>query len=347
MSIPTRLQKVRKLMSIQGLDSLLVSSREDIFYYTGYKTPEGNLLVIQNSGSPSLFVSPLDNDAEKVKGINLTYFKKGEDLTKLLKSQNVGYDENNLVARRFLNLHKHQIRLKKSSALIKQPREIKDDQEIESIKKAISITKNVLEKTNFYNRKEIDVANKIEAQFKLHGSDKSFDTIVCNGSASIHHIPDSTKIKSSRPTIFDLGARYNWYCCDVTRTYLGASGKYWKKIWEDVKEMQDEITEFVKPGITMEELQSIYIKLSGKKKYKVHHYFGHGLGLGVHEQITGKLKENMVITVEPGVYLNSGSHKSLANSSGSMFCSAGGVRIEDTILVRKGRPIVLSKSIKY
>ncbi len=331
MSLQKKLQEVRKLMSIHNLDSLLVSSREDIFYYTGYKTAEGNLLIIQNSGKPSLFVSPLDNDAEKIRNVNLIYYNKGDQLTKLLKKQNIGYDENNLVARRFLNLHKNHLILKKASSLIKQPREIKDAEEIESIKKAVQITKKVLEKTSFYNKKEIDVANKIEADFLLSGADKAFDTIIANGTSSIHHIPDSTKIKSTKPTIFDLGARWDWYCSDVTRTYLGRSGMLWRKVWDDVKEMQEKIIDEVKIGITMEELQKIYKTLSDKKKYKVHHYFGHGLGLDVHEQITGKLKENMVITVEPGVYLK---HK-------------GGVRIEDTILVRKGKPLVLSKSIHY
>jgi len=331
MVFQNRLNALRKIMPAHNLDSLLLSSREDIFYYTGYKTPEGNLLAIGGAGKPQLFVSPLDNDAEKIKGVNLVYFQKSDQLTKLLKNQNVGYDENSLITGRFLNLHKFHIRLKKASELIKNPREIKDQEEIENIKQAINITKKVLEKTDFYNKSEISVANRIEAGFKLAGTDKAFDTIIANGTSSIHHMPDNTKIKSSKPTIFDLGAKYNWYCSDVTRTYLGKSGKFWKNVWDDVKEMQEEIIEAVRPGVSMQDLQNLYKSISEKKKYKVHHYFGHGIGLDVHEQITSPLKENMVITVEPGVYLK----------------YKGGVRIEDMVLVKKGRPVVLSSKIRY
>lgn len=331
MGFQKRLLNLRKLMAIHRFDSMLVSSREDIFYYTGYKAPDGNVLIVHKSGAPALFVSPLENDAERVRGADLVYLKSIEQIAKNLKHGLAGYDEFSLSANRFLGLHKYHARLKKASSFIKKPREAKDEQEIENIKKAIKITKKVLEQARFYNKMEVDVANKIEAGFKLNGADKAFDTIVANGTASIHHIPDHTTIKNTKPTIFDLGARYNWYCCDVTRTYLGRSGKFWKAVWEDVSEMQQKIIEAVKPGISMEEIQKLYEKLAAEKKYKVYHSFGHGLGLDVHEQVTGKLKEGMVITVEPGVYLK---HK-------------GGVRIEDTILVRKGKPAILSKIIRY
>ena len=331
MNLQRRHAVLRKLMGIHRLDSLLVSSREDIFYYTGYKAVEGNLLVIHNSGKPALFVSPLENDAESVRSVELIYLKSIDQITKKLKSQLTGYDEFSLTANRFLNLHKHHVKLKKASSVMKKPREIKDSEEIEKIKKAISITKKVLEEIKFYGKKEIEIANKIEAGFRLCGADKAFDTIVCNGSASIHHMPGHTRIRKDKPTIFDLGAKWDWYCCDITRTYIGKPDKKWQKIWEDVSSIQQEVIDSVKPGITMEELQAIYKKLASKNNYKVHHYFGHGIGLEVHEQITDKLKENMVITVEPGVYLK---HK-------------GGVRIEDTILVGKRKPIILSKMIDY
>ncbi len=331
MGFGARLMKARKLMHTNRLDSLLLSSREDIFYYTGYKAAEGNILIIQNSGKPSLLVSPLENDAERVRTAELVYWRKIEDITKQMKNKTVGFDELSLSSSRFLNLHRHHIRLKKASSLIKKPREIKEESEIDDIKKAISITKKVLENTDFYNKREADAASRIEAGFMLNCADKAFDTIVANGTASIHHIPDNTVIRSNKPTIFDLGARYNWYCCDVSRTYLGKSGIFWNKIWEDVSEMQKEIIDNIEPGITMKGLEDLHENLKKKKKYKVHHSFGHGVGLDVHEQITDSLKENMIITVEPGVYLK---HK-------------GAVRIEDTILVKKNKPLILSSSIEY
>ncbi len=331
MALQRRLGNLRKQMEMHRLDSVALSSKEDVFYYTGYKATEGNLLIIHNSGRPVLFVSPLENDAERIRGVELVYLKKIEDITKRLKNKTVGFDEFSLSSNRFINLHKHHIRLKKSGEIIKKPREVKGEEEIENIRKAIKITKKALEETEFYNKKEIEVANNIEAQFKLLGADKAFDTIVANGTASIHHMPGNTLIKKSKPTIFDLGARYDWYCCDVTRTYLGKSGKEWQKILEDVSKVQMEIIDKIEVGITMKDIEKIHEGLMKKNGYKTCHSFGHGLGLEVHEQITGKLKENMVITVEPGVYLK---HK-------------GGVRIEDTVLVKKGKPVILSESIEY
>ena len=325
-----RLAEGRKLMGIHRFDSLLLTSREDIFYYTGYKASEGNILAIQKTGKPSLFVSPLENDAENVRGVELAYLKSIGQLAKKLKGV-VGFDEFTLSANRFLNLHKQHVKLRKASSIIKRPMEVKDEEEIENIKKAILITKKSLEGVKIYNRTELDISRKIEAAFKVNGGEAGFDTIVANGTASIHHMPGDIKVRSSRTTIVDLGAKYNWYSCDVTRTYLGKSGKGWKRVWEDVKGMQDEIIEAVRPGVLMEDLQKLYADLMGKKKYKVYHSFGHGLGLAVHEQITGPLKPNMVITVEPGVYLK----------------YKGGVRIEDDILVRKGKPAVLSKTVRY
>ena len=117
----------------------------------------------------------------------------------------------------------------------------------------------------------------------------------------------------------------------MTRTYLGRSDRFWKAVWVNVSEMQQKIIEAVKPGVSMEEIQKLYESLAAKKGYKVCHSFGHGLGLDVHEQVTGRLSKGMVITVEPGVYLK---HR-------------GSVRIEDTILVRKGEPEILSKAIRY
>lgn len=323
-----RLQLIRKIMSAQKIGSAMLSSREDIFYYTGYKASEGNLLLVKPSDRPALFASPLENDAEKVRGVQLIHFTKLEQLTKMLKGEAVGYDEFSLSANKFLNLHKNHIHLKKFSAFIKKPREIKDSDEIENIKQAIKISGKVLKGLKFYNKTEIDISNKIEANFKNLGAEKAFDTIVATGTGSIHHLPENRTIKKTKSTIIDFGARYNWYCSDITRSYPGTERK-WKAVFENVENIQKQIIDSAKPGAAMDDLNKLYRKLMEKYKHKIYHSFGHGLGLEVHEQISGPLKEGMVITVEPGVYLK----------------HFGGIRIEDDILVTKGKPIVLTRKV--
>src|SRR3989338_4547685 len=332
MHCDSRLKSVKKIMENHRLDTLFITQKEDIFYYSGWKASEGNILVINRHQKPTLFVSPLEQDAQKLRSVHTIYLGKKEDLLKELRaSKSVGYDEYNLSANRFTLLHKLPIKLRRASEIIKKPKEVKDSWELGQIRKAVSISKKVFEKSTgkIYGKSERALANKIEAGFILHEAEKAFDTIVSCGSEGIHHQPSGNLIKKTRPTIVDFGARFNWYCCDITRTFAGTS-KEWKTTKEAVKNIQEEIIDFVKPGVGMEDIKKLYEKLMTKHKYKIQYSFGHGIGLEVHEQITGKLKENMVITVEPGVYKHS-----------------GGCRIEDTILVKKGKAEILTKSIKY
>ncbi len=323
-----RIKAAKKLMENHNLDTFFITQREDIFYYSGWKASEGNILIINRHSKPTLFVSPLEQDAEKLRSVNMVYLRKKDDLLKELKgSKSLGYDEYNLTASRFALLHKLPIRLRKSHEIIKKPREIKDPWEVEQIKKAIGVTKTVFQEATkkMYGSSERILANKIEAGFILEGAEKAFDTIVSCGSDVIHHQPNNSIVRKTRPTIIDFGARFNWYCCDVTRTFSGTS-KEWKKIKENISAIQKEIIDFVKPGIEVDDIKGLYEKLMGKYKYRVQHAFGHGIGLEVHEQVTGKLKESMVITVEPGVYKQH-----------------GGCRIEDTILVKRNKAEILSK----
>ncbi len=329
MQLRNRLKSIKKIMQTHHIDALFITQREDVFYYTGWKANEGNILIVNNQQRPTLFVSPLEQDAEKLKFANLVYLKRKEDILKELKGlKSVGYDEYNLTANRFSLLHKLPIRLKKSSELIKKPRQIKDSWEIEQIKKAVSVTKNSLEKQKIYGKTEDTIAANIEARFRSQCALTAFDTIVSSGSGVIHHQPRKIVVKSGKPVIIDFGARFNWYCCDVTRT-LVKGNKEWSKIKENTLSIQKQIIDEIEPGIEMADIRKQYEKLMGKYGYKIQHSFGHGIGLDVHEQITGKLKEGMVMTVEPGVYKNN-----------------GGCRIEDTILVRKNGVEILTKQIK-
>jgi Xaa-Pro dipeptidase len=97
---------------------------------------------------------------------------------------------------------------------------------------------------------------------------------------------------------------------------------------EDVRQMQQEIIGMVREGAAFGELQQRYEQLMKRKRYPVMHSIGHGVGLDVHERpfVGDVLRENTVITVEPGIYLK----------------GLGGCRLEDMVLVKKGRSVVLS-----
>ena len=97
-----------------------------------------------------------------------------------------------------------------------------------------------------------------------------------------------------------------------------------KKIREDCLEIQAQVIDFIHSGMRFSEIQDYYVKLMGKKKYKVYHLFGHSIGLEVHETID-EIRNGAVVTVEPGIY----------------FPGKGGCRIEDMVLIKNGKAKVL------
>ncbi len=322
-----RIKKLQLLLDKEGLDSALITHKSDIFYYTGFDAEEGAFLVI-NTGRPKLLVSPLLNEAENVKNVDVFFYNKSEDIQKQLNGV-VGFDESSLKAGLFLRLKK-KAKLKKAKDIIKKPRELKDVYEIEQIKKGIKINKKILNELDILGRRENAIAREIEIKMLEAGGEKAFDIIIASGknSSYIHYKPKGRIVRKNGLIIVDFGARLNNYCTDMTRAFCFNPGKKEKGILDDVKNMQEELIEKVCAGINFKQLQNLYSRLMGKKGYKTMHSVGHGVGLDVHERpaIGDTLKENMVITIEPGIYIK----------------NFGGCRIEDMILVKKGKAKVLS-----
>jgi Xaa-Pro aminopeptidase len=147
----------------------------------------------------------------------------------------------------------------------------------------------------------------------------------------------SGKIINGSILLFDIGCKYEHYCSDFTRTIFLDEQKgskninkteKLKQIYDIVLQAQLRALKACRAGITCKELDHIsreYIEEKGYGKF-FGHGLGHGIGLAIHELPTVSfiadtiLKENMVITIEPGIYLE----------------GIGGVRIEDTVLVKDG-----------
>lgn len=316
---PARLKVLGKFLESKGLDAALLSSRKDIYYYTGYMPSDGLALV--GSGKPVLFVSPLETDAEKVKGVEIVFAKSKENILKKIRQhRKIGYDEFSLMASKFIEFRRVS-HLVKFSDGIKKPREVKDTQELEFIKKAASINRKIISSLVLHRVSEKDVAARIDIEMREFGAANAFETIVAAGrnSRMIHHRPGKAIVSKTQPLIIDFGAKFEWYCSDVTKSFSGKDKKM-GKVLEEVKNMQGQITDFAVAGKTMKDMQEFYKKLMAKKGYKVYHSFGHGVGLDVHENITGQLRNNMVFTIEPGVYLRN-----------------AGCRVEDTFILRNGK----------
>jgi Xaa-Pro aminopeptidase len=169
----------------------------------------------------------------------------------------------------------------------------------------------------------------------------SFDIIVGAGpnGALPHHRAGETVIGDGEPVVIDMGATYDGYCSDLTRTiFIGEPDDEFRKVYDTVLRAQLEAEERVRPGMTGAETDAISREIISEAGYgdNFGHSLGHGVGLAVHEspgvgpRSQDPLENGMVFTVEPGIYVS----------------GWGGVRIEDMVVLENGRARVLSSAHK-
>jgi Xaa-Pro aminopeptidase len=220
-------------------------------------------------------------------------------------------------------------------------RKTKDGGEIENIKKAQSITDAAFAhilKTMSAEMTETDVAVELEYFMKKNGADGiAFDIIAVSGknSSRPHGQPENAKLQKGFLPL-DFGAKHGGYCSDMTRTVcIGEPTKKMLEVYNTVKSAQLSAIEAIKAGaegIEVDRAARKVIKGAGYEKY-FGHGLGHSLGLEIHEppsfpnsneegakKESAALSENMVMTVEPGIYLE----------------DEFGVRIEDLVVVKRG-----------
>lgn len=229
------------------------------------------------------------------------------------------------------------------STALSAARQIKDKEEIELMRVANRIAMKAFAEVHDYLKEgvtERKIAETFEELMKKHGADSpSFPTIVCFGanSAVPHHVPGNTKLTRNSFVLIDAGASYMGYCSDVTRTYIfkpdKSSAKYKRMIemYNTVKKAQSLALKSIKPGEKCETPHIVAAKFidnafGGRYKGRFIHGLGHSIGLDVHDAgpslrpgDKSTIKENMVFSDEPGIYIE----------------GFGGVRIEDDVLVAK------------
>lgn len=215
---------------------------------------------------------------------------------------------------------------------VEKIRAIKDSEEISYIKEAAKIADSAFTHILSFIKTgmtEIEVALELEFFMKRKGAKKlSFDTIMASGKNSSlpHAEPSNKKIEKGDFVTMDFGCVYNGYCSDMTRTIvMGKANDKQKEVYNTVLKAQLAALEILKAGLTGLEVDKVARDIIYNAGYEG--YFGHGLGhsvgLEVHENprlsVKGltELKENMIVTVEPGIYIP----------------DFGGVRIEDLVCV--------------
>ena len=259
--------------------------------------------------------------------------------------------------------------------ITEEMRLIKSKHEIEMIKEAVKRTslghKVAMAKTK-PGMNERDVQAVMEYTFKMNlGDGPAYGMIVAGGDNAnvLHYIENNDELKDGDLILIDAGAEYQLYASDVTRTYP-VNGKFTltqSKIYNEVLKAQELVIDNSKPGVTLKELHKIasmslikslldleILKGNPQEIYKngdhlkyYPHGTGHWLGLDVHDQCPYidencdeiKLKENMVFTVEPGLYFNS-DDKNIPEEFRGI-----GIRIEDDIQITKNGCVNLTGNI--
>lgn len=232
-------------------------------------------------------------------------------------------------------------------------RMIKTDEEIALIKEAIKITNGgilQLMKNSKPGLYEYQLESYFNQYIMFNGqNDHAFKTICASGKNStiLHYVNNNNILHDGDLVLFDLGSSYKYYISDISRTFP-VNGKFssrQKDVYESVLTIQKNCINFLKPGVsweeynkyandqTIEQLKKLgLIKEDQEFRKYYYHSIGHFIGLdthdpGLHDVI---FKEGMVMTVEPGIYIEEENI---------------GVRIEDNILITKDGNINLSKDI--
>lgn len=287
------------------------------------------------------------------------------DLFNLIQQfkKHVNYDikvGNSVFGDRIPNKNNEKIDTKSLKTHMASLREIKTPYEIKKLKKAIEISAIAqveLMKALHEDMSELEVQAIHEFVYKKYGAAHvGYPSIVGAGAnGCILHYIDNNKaqIGKNKMILMDLGAEYQGYTADVTRT-VPASGYFTneqKLIYNVVYKAQEAGIKAAKVRAKFWKLNEVTKKIINEGLYQLgiikspnanHNYYPHGashhIGLDVHDASNfGSLKENMVITVEPGIYIPEGS-----NCDKKWWGIA--VRIEDDILITKKGPIILSKT---
>ncbi len=331
-----RLENFRRAMSDQSLDTFLVAVPENRFYLSGYKDEDLNLTesagyLLVSSAEKYLLTDPRYEEAAKREAPDFkpAIYTFGlpqvlPDLLSNLKTHRLGIESNFLTFKRYTEVRealektRPGAELVPTENLVEQFRVIKDEAEIELIRNSIALTESAL--STAWNSLSTGVTEKeiawlIEKTIREGGGEAvSFPPIVASGpnAALPHAVPTERRVVPGEPVILDLGSKLEGYCSDTTRTWTGGEPHpQLREIYKIVREAQLAAQDAVRAGRDTVEVDSAARNLIAKAGYgdRFGHGLGHGVGLAVHEKPGLRkidptlLKENMIVTIEPGIYL--------------------------------------------
>ncbi|MDQ1273860.1 MAG: Xaa-Pro dipeptidase [Planctomycetota bacterium] len=343
-----RLEKLKKKLKEEDVGGFLITNETNVRYITNFTGSESVLLITPDSDylfTDFRYVEQAQQDipwikiAEKKISLIKTICGKIRRLNikKLyIESLYLTFDQYDEITKNTKGIH-----IVPTKGIIEEYRKRKTPEELEKIRTAVDIA----EKAYYGIRKKIlagvsekKLADFLEFEIRKQGGEKSSFEIICAAGprASQPHARATTRaIHKKDAILIDWGASFRFYNSDLTRiSFVDKIPTEFKKIYQIVLDAQRFAIDSVRQGKMAKEVDYAARSYIAKKGFSkcFGHGVGHGIGLEIHEGPTINrrskeiLEENMVFTIEPGIYIP----------------GWGGVRIEDMVLVSSGGCSVLS-----
>ena len=357
----------------------------NFYYLTGIKEEDHILVMTKINGvkSSKLYIKDIDlemekwvgksirkEEAEEIAAVDEVKFKSQfdgdihgmitmkEEINLYLDLERMSANREGTISHRFANeitTKYPQVRINNVYSKIGELRLKKSQEEVDKIKKAIEITKSGIEKLMSEARvgmKEYELEAYFDFNCKVKGATGlAFTTIAAAGenATTLHYVDNNCELKENDLILFDLGAEYNCYNADISRTFP-VNGKFTerqKEVYNAVLRVNEEIINLIKPGMKYKDVNEKATELIAEECIKLglikdksevrkyyYHSIGHSLGMDTHDIETPHrdiiFEPGVVFSVEPGIYIAE---------------EGIGIRIEDDILVTEDGVINLSSDI--
>ncbi|MDN5346876.1 MAG: Xaa-Pro aminopeptidase [Clostridia bacterium] len=355
-----RISNLRRRMQEENIEALLVSAPENRFYLSGFTGDEGWLLV--TSGKAFLITDRRFLEQAAAEAPNFIIVDRGDSflarLGEVVAEEGIrilALEEDHVtfnfyrrvmeaVADPKSNLPKNLI-LKPASGLVEGLREIKEEGEIQLLRRAANLADAAFEYILSFLKPgalEIEIAAELEYFMRRKGAEgPAFPTIVASGPRSSlpHGRAGKRALQKGDLVVLDFGALFGGYNSDLTRTVvLGPVTPEQTRLYRTVRTAQELALQGLKAGLKAREADALARNYIESTDYagRFAHGLGHGVGLSIHEGPTLShnretiLQAGMVVTVEPGIYLP----------------GWGGVRIEDMAVVEEDGCAILTHADK-
>ena len=333
-------------MAEKSYDGMIITKFNNIKYIANHLPTSFTVCLLKEN--PIIFTTAMDKELfSGISPIEVKEFESFSNLKSIFRDENLKKIaiEGSFPIKYYKKIDSDKTKKESWSLFIEKflekERMVKSKEEIENIKKATEIAHKSLNELDIHEKQgssytDCEIAYELGYLMRSNGaSEESFETIVATGPNSSFPHAKLKNRKLENIVLMDWGSKYHGYCSDTSRTMIDGRNEKQKEIFDIVLETHNKTIKSIKSGIKACKIDAIARSIISEYGYGNNfiHATGHSLGLDVHEiPIISKqdktiLEKNMVITVEPGIYLK----------------EEFGVRIEDTVVVGKNKAEIIGK----